>query len=304
MLLNRLARWLRRAGGRVGLPGLLSAAQDPDGTETTEAARMASRDLTALRADVRPLVERLIRGLDPGLPDTERYQIAEALSGAVYPKYKFSEHGRIFLEDHEFVSAYERFMDTGNWHSLDRKYTLAQLLKLTLDLPGDVAECGVYKGGSAWLMCEAVRAHGKVVHLFDSFEGLSEPGEADGAYWSRGGLRVEESVVRENLKEFDNVAFHRGWFPEPFAEVAGKRFAFVHVDVDLFEPTRDCLSFFYPRVVTGGVLLFDDYGFTTCPGARAAVDSFFADKPEPIVMLPTGQAFVIKRDPALKSPLP
>lgn len=262
-----------------------------------EPAVATDPDLARVASLPRPLLEQLAQGLDPATSEADRYRIAEALSMAVYDKYKFSEFGRIFLEDKEFLDAYARLMDAGNWHSLDRKYTLAQLLKLSLDLPGDVAECGVYKGGSAWLMCQAIRSHGKVNHLFDSFEGLSQPGPDDGTYWSPGGLRIDEAVVRRNLAEFDNVAFHKGWIPAPFAAVRDLGFAFVHVDVDLFQPTLDSLEFFYPRLAPGGVMLFDDYGFVTCPGARLAVDRFFESRPERVVLLPTGQAFVVKAPP-------
>jgi hypothetical protein len=61
----------------------------------------------------------------------------------------------------------------------------------------------------------------------------------------------------------------------------------------LYQPTFASVSFFYPRMNSGGLMLFDDYGFATCPGARRAIDEFFADKPEPIIDLPTGQAFVL-----------
>jgi hypothetical protein len=61
----------------------------------------------------------------------------------------------------------------------------------------------------------------------------------------------------------------------------------------LYQPTLDSVVFFYPRMNRGGLMLFDDYGFATCPGARRAIDEFFTDKPEPIIDLPTGQAFVL-----------
>jgi hypothetical protein len=89
------------------------------------------------------------------------------------------------------------------------------------------------------------------------------------------------------------VVFHPGWIPERFTDVAERRFCFLHLDVDLLQPTHDALEFFYPRMVPGGVILCDDYGFETCPGARLAVDGFFASRPEPVVHLPTGQGLVI-----------
>jgi hypothetical protein len=86
---------------------------------------------------------------------------------------------------------------------------------------------------------------------------------------------------------------HRGWIPERFPDVADERFSFVHVDVDLYEPHRDAIEFFWPRLTQGGVMVFDDYGSAYCPGARRAVDEAFT--PTDIVESPTGQCFVIKR---------
>jgi len=238
----------------------------------------------------------LLRGVlaDP-LNENLRFQAAEALAAAVYPKYKFSEYGRIFLEDEEFLRYYMRFMDVDNWHSLDRKYTLDQLLKQSLHLNGDIAECGVWKGDSAYLMCQAHRNSGRVVHLFDSFEGLSNPDSRDGNYWVAGALSSPEQVLRDTLSGFGNYRAYKGWIPERFGEVADKTFSFVHVDVDLYQPTFQSLSFFYGRIEPEGMILMDDYGFNSCPGAKRAADEFFSDKPEQIMMLSTGQAFVVKR---------
>jgi hypothetical protein len=72
-------------------------------------------------------------------------------------------------------------------------------------------------------------------------------------------------------------------------------FSFVHIDVDMYEPTRDSIAFFYERTATGGVIICDDYGFSTCPGATRAIEEFMANQPEPIVRAPTGQAIIFKR---------
>ena len=72
-------------------------------------------------------------------------------------------------------------------------------------------------------------------------------------------------------------------------------FCFVHIDVDILEPTRDSIEFFYPRMMPGGIMLFDDYGFTSCPGAKLAADVFFEGRPEKIGLLTTGQAIIIKQ---------
>jgi len=255
-----------------------------------------AKKLSTLAPDKTETLLSLINaGLKPGSGEEEQYRLAEALSATIYPKYKFSEFARLFLEDEGFLNYYKRFMDADNWHSFDRKYTLDQLLKLTFHLPGDLVECGTYKGASAYLMCRAHRNSEKSIHLFDSFEGLSSPDPCDGSYWKAGALRISEGALRETLAEFRNYQVYKGWMPERFIDVSEKCFCFLHIDVDLYQPTLTSLDFFYERITTGGMILLDDYGFKTCPGTKRAVDQFFNNRPENIIMLSTGQAFIIKQ---------
>ncbi len=88
------------------------------------------------------------------------FVLAEKVSSVLYPKVRFSEYGRIWLEDKDFFGFYEKFHGTGNYHSADRKYFLLNLLKLADGLEGDLAECGVYQGASAWLICNNFRNSG------------------------------------------------------------------------------------------------------------------------------------------------
>ncbi|MCF8122406.1 MAG: TylF/MycF family methyltransferase [Desulfarculaceae bacterium] len=254
------------------------------------------RELESLEPGITDkLLAILGQGHGPTPVEERRYQLAEALTTAVYPKYKFCEFGRLFLEDEEFLAYYRKIMDPNNWHSLDRKYTLNQLLKLVLHLEGDLAECGVYKGASAQLMCRAALPLGKTVHLFDSFQGLPAPQNADGSYWEQGRFATTEEDVASTLEGLGNYLVYAGWIPERFNQVADRSFCFVHVDVDLAQPTLDSIEFFYPRLSPGGIMLFDDHGFKSCPGARQVTEEFFAGKTEELVLLSTGQAMVMKR---------
>ncbi|MBN1430147.1 MAG: class I SAM-dependent methyltransferase [Anaerolineae bacterium] len=223
-----------------------------------------------------------------------RYLLAEAVSRRIYPKYKFSDCFNLYMEDTAFIQLYERFMGKKNTYTLDRKYILDQMMQLVLGVEGDTAECGAFQGASSYFMCRRIAGTGKKHHVFDSFEGLSKPQSEDGTYWQSGNLASAEAVIRDNLREFDFVVYHSGWIPEKFHEVAASRFSFVHIDVDLYQPTLESMSFFYERLSPGGIILCDDYGSTVCPGAKLAVDSFMSDKPEKVVMLPSEQAFVIK----------
>jgi O-methyltransferase len=183
----------------------------------------------------------------------------------------------------------------------DRRFFLLASAGATRDIPGDTAECGARFGTSSFFILNGLADSDKQHHIFDSFEGLSTPTEKDHSSdhqlseWRPGDLSANEHVTRENLQGFPNCRFYKGWIPKRFDEVGDHRFSFVHVDVDLYEPTKASLEFFYPRMNAGGMILCDDYGFSDCPGATQAMDDFFRDKQESILHIPTGQGLVIKK---------
>ena len=106
----------------------------------------------------------------------------------------------------------------------------------------------------------------------------------------------EEELVKESLKEFNFINFYKGWIPERFNEVKDNKFIFVHVDVDLYEPTKNCIDFFFPRLINGGIMVFDDYGYILqFPGAKLAIDERLSNLSyQHFIALPSGQAYLIK----------
>jgi O-methyltransferase len=181
----------------------------------------------------------------------------------------------------------------------DRSYIIYRLSQHCAHTDGDFAECGVYKGGTAFLIAYAQKNNGvreKRLHLFDTFAGM--PADA-----GRDPSRHKESdfgdtsldAIKEYLGDFPYMAFHPGIIPETFEAVKDSNFAFVHIDVDLYQTAKDCCDFFYERMVRGGIMIFDDYGFPRYRLAeKRAVDEFFSDKPESPISLCTGQCIVIK----------
>jgi len=109
-----------------------------------------------------------------------------------------------------------------------------------------------------------------------------------------GHFRTDFAQVQAAFADFPGVVFHKGWIPDVLATLPEARWSFVHVDVDLYEPTRACLEFFLPRLVPGGVLVCDDYGAPTFPGAARAWDEVCEGEGIPFVELPTGQAVILK----------
>ena len=98
--------------------------------------------------------------------------------------------------------------------------------------------------------------------------------------------------VQAYLKDYDHVVFHKGRFPDSAADLEETEFSLAHFDVDLYESTRVCLDYFYPRMISGGVILSHDYSILS--GVRQAFHEFLGDKPEELIELPTTQCMVIK----------
>jgi O-methyltransferase len=170
-----------------------------------------------------------------------------------------------------------------------------------------VAECGCWWGHSTQMLSRIMRDQSDFtgqLHVFDSFEGLSEFKDQDHSEFksspkrqeaTRKNFKSDLAHVSSHLSDFPFVRIHEGWIPTRFDDVKDDRFSLVTVDVDLYEPTRDAVRFFYPRLQPGGCMYFDDYGYNTYPGAKLAVDELRQEQsPAFFLELPAGAAFLIK----------
>jgi O-methyltransferase len=180
--------------------------------------------------------------------------------------------------------------------SPDRCYILYVLIQNALNLKGEFWECGVYKGGTARMLYDIIRNESKsedrIIRLFDTYDGMPETDILKDVHQKGnfGDTSLEE--VKKIVGESDTIHYHKGFIPKTFEGLDGKTIALAHIDVDIYQSVLDCCEFIYPRITAGGVFIFDDYGFPSCPGARTAVDEYFSDKNETPIVLPTGQAIV------------
>jgi len=193
------------------------------------------------------------------------------------------------------------FLQVSPWTLVgdERCYVLHQLVKQCAHLPGDFAECGVYKGGTAMLAARTLHDAGasdRPLHLFDTFQGMPEQAGRDAGGHAPGDFGdTSLTAVQSRLTEFPNVRFHPGLIPTTLSAAEDRSFAFVYLDLDLYDSTLQAARFFYPRMVPGAALICDDYGFPRYKdAAKKAIDEYFADKPEPVIALKTGQCLVIK----------
>ncbi len=226
-----------------------------------------------------------------------RFYILREIAKFLLPKYRFKWPQMGWWDDSFFNEYLIRFSELEGMNT-DRRWMLYQLMRLIEDIPGDTAECGVYEGAGSYLICKINslnRSFCRTHYLFDSFEGLSKPHESDGVYWTEGDLYSPLEILKKNLSEFsENIEIYEGWIPQRFKDVEEKKFCFVHIDVDLYAPTLDSMIFFYQRMNEGGIIICDDYGYTTCPGATKAIDNFLEEKQEKMISLSGGGGFLIK----------
>lgn len=144
------------------------------------------------------------------------------------------------------------------------------LLGVARECPdGCFVEVGVYKGGVAWHLNELARIQGRELHLYDTFTGIPVKAPID-----RHNVGDFSDAVLDDVRDaIPGAHFHVGIVDQE--TIAPERIAFIHVDCDQYESYKAVISQFWPNVVSGGAMLFDDYGH--CDGARVAVDEHFID---------------------------
>ncbi len=167
---------------------------------------------------------------------------------------------------------------------------------------GAFVECGSCNGGTGAILAHIAAKDGRIVWLFDSFEGLPEPKPQDGERakaWV-GQCLGQEEMVREVLSHVgartDRVRIVKGWFDNTLGPTETGPIALLHLDADWYESTMTILNNFYDRVVPGGYLVFDDYGHW--PGCRRALDEFLADRGLHPELMPSDNEGIWFRKPA------
>jgi O-methyltransferase len=155
---------------------------------------------------------------------------------------------------------------------------------LSSDVPGDLIEAGVWRGGASIFMRTllALRSSDRLVFVADSFEGLPAPdvdryaADAGRQLHRFGFLSVSLEQVRDNFRRFgvldDQVRFVKGWFRDSLPALAGHEWSLIRLDGDLYESTIGSLENLYPSLSVGGYLIVDDYG--ALPPCRQAVDDY------------------------------
>ena len=185
------------------------------------------------------------------------------------------------------------------------------LARRVQDIPGDVVECGVWRGGMVAGIASVLSGQNRTYHLFDSFEGLPEAKDIDGnaakqwqaaksdAYYFDN-CKAEQTYAEEAMAKAGESRFkiYKGWFNETVPGVrVDPGIALLRLDGDWYESTMVCLEAFYPQVVMGGMILIDDYFIWD--GCSRAVHDYLSktQSTDRIRHTPEGVAYLVKGAP-------
>ena len=178
--------------------------------------------------------------------------------------------------------------------SKERICALRKAVEYIVDhnIPGDIVECGVWRGGSMMAVARTLLERGmgnRTLYLCDTFDGMAEPTDVDVNYrgkaarerwdkeekWAYSSLGEVGRNMRDTGYDGDKVVFVKGKVEDTLPERASERISLLRLDTDWYESTYHELRHLYPRVSVGGVLIIDDYGFWA--GARKAVDQYIKE---------------------------
>lgn len=188
---------------------------------------------------------------------------------------------------------------TGLMTNVEQRMNMFHLVSqvLAYGVPGDLVELGCHEGLSAVLMQMVIEHHdpSRVLHVYDSFDGLPEIHPADtGTTYQAGWLKATPDALVNNFKAWGLrlPEVHAGWFQDTLPTGLPEKICFAHLDGDLYQSILVSLEHVYPRLSPGAICLIDDYndpqvlpGWNQLPGVRQACDEFLADKLETVSVL-------------------
>jgi hypothetical protein len=269
---------LRRASQPEPTPAPVEQAEPADGVFFSREPTAVEQRLAELSNDLGAVKKLFSNGLNR-VAEIEK-SIAESRSAIVR-----QESARVRFEEPRFTELARPVVDSGRTMlSMPRLFTLYNAVANAARPGIAVAEVGTYRGGTAFFLASAIieRLGGEVpLYVFDTFEGHPvsqvstdvEPEQKVGSF-----SETSEQDVRAYLSSFELVRVVKGEAPESVRAVDDQPFALVHLDVDLYLPTLECLRYFLPRLTPGGAIVVDDYGAPSCPGIVRAVEELLAER--------------------------
>lgn len=226
-----------------------------------------------------------------------------------------SAHNVDFLDEPKFKLAYQKAVDEKLYVSSDIRWRLHVACWAgthALALGGDFVECGVNKGFMSRIVMDYLDFGGRphTFYLLDTFQGFDENqltaqerekllhayehAKTSGKSWEMGMYEPCYDVVMRAFSRFNNAKLIKGSIPETLVEVKSDRVAYLSIDMNCVGPEIAAIEFFWPKLLQGGVVILDDYGWVTHEAQKDAMDAFARKVGTKVLSLPTGQGLLIK----------
>jgi O-methyltransferase len=201
---------------------------------------------------------------------------------------------KIFNETYNSISSF----------TLVDKYRCFEIWELAekinaIDKEAAFIEIGVWRGGTAAIVGKKLSTIDAKVdfYLADTFEGVPKSSEKDPFYNNGEHNDTSETMVKKMLSDkYNNYTILKGIFPEATAHNIpnDQKFGYCHIDVDVYKSAKDIVNWIWDKMIVGGVIVFDDYGFHTCNGITKYVNELKLDKDKVVIHNLNGHAIIVK----------
>lgn len=227
--------------------------------------------------------------------------------------YKFdgldTVHNCDFMDDAKFKCAYERGRKTLDNFKINmdyqwywRVYIGLWVAKQSYLLDGDFVECGVASGFMSSAICNYLDWNKSVkkFYLLDTFEGIDKSQLSKEEINIHGSSphiydKINYQNIINNFSEWKNILLIKGIIPHTLKQIDADKISFLHIDLNCAEPERHAFMELYPKLVNGGYILLDDYGFNGYHIQKLMWDKLSEQFNINILSLPTGQGLIIKK---------
>ena len=217
-----------------------------------------------------------------------------------------SRHAADFLGEQKFVSAYQAAIEPKPGTEIQwRMHVILWAASHALQLQGDFVECGVYIGAYSKAICEYHQfgdLSDRKMFLFDTYDGMVEEqlNEAEREWLESRGLPLNNyesdyfELTKSRFDAYPNVQLIKGIVPDSLDSISFDKIAYLSVDMNCAAPEIAAGEYLWPHLVSGAIIVLDDYGFGAHRSQKVAWDEFAARRGLAIMSCPTGQGILIK----------
>jgi len=224
--------------------------------------------------------------------------IGREFESELYQKIYVNASYSPWCSDQNFLNLYDQIRNN-TLVDIFRCYEIFTLVQQVSKLQkGAFIEIGVFKGGTGAVIASQVKACAldETVYLCDTFEGVVKSSQVD-THYVNGEHSTSQAPVEELLKalDLDNIVLLQGIFPDDTAHIVeNEMFRFCHIDVDVYQSAKDIMDWIWPRMVVGGVVVYDDFGFSSCEGIKKHVEEQMNLTDRLVIYNLNGHAIVVK----------